>query len=337
MYADTHNEQNHELSIEEERISNLLKRAEQAYEENDSTVVSQCCEEIIVLDPDNYKANVLMAKFGGWDSRLYDFDLNVILRAIKHALSLTEHGKEYSVASDIYVERKRQLALRLDAALMMPSYQGSKTVHQIMMDWKKLLTDIPYLSPGLIQNELNLCSNLCLRSKMGIMPGDRLVYSAYATFNKKVPYGDTFREALSQRIEREKELQEQRITSSLQKVEELIGTNQLRVACGEYSPKEEKTALEESLDELYTQLSDLEKGSEKTLYESQLQELRQQLDTMKPYKIFKRQTINTQIQSLEKKLSELDSGNELMAQPLKTQISKLEARLSDLKKEAAGE
>lgn len=311
-------------------IEDLLKKAQSAYKEDNSNAVSEYCEQIFSLDPENYEAWVLMAKFGGWDSQLYSFDLNYALRCAKHSLSLTEDSQKYVVATDIYTDRKHQLALRLDAALMMPSYQGSKEVHQIMMDWKNILVNLPNLSPALIQNEVNICSNLCLRSKMGVMPGDRLVYSAYATFNKKKPYNETFTEALASRIKREKMLEDQRISNSLKRIEELIKSNQELVKSGKLTSQEEGEIIRLNIGELRAQLEAIEANSEKKLYVDQLEELERQLLSVKPYKIFKKQMINSQIKTIQEKLKEISSEIELTVNPIKAQMQILEARLYEI-------
>lgn len=313
-------------------ITKLIEKAKAAYKEGNSSVVCECCEQIFLLEPENYEAWILMGKLGGWDSKLYSFDLNYALRCAKHALSLTEDSQKYAVATDIYTERKHQLALRLDAALMMPSYQGSKEVHRTMMDWKNILVDLPNLSPGLIQNEVDTCSNLCLRSKMGLMPGDRLVYSAYATFNNKKPYSETFKEVLASRIEREKTLEDQRVSDSLKKIEELIKTNKELVKGGLLTPQEDKKAIQQNLNELSSKIEEIESNSEKKLYADQLEELERQLKNLKTYKVFKKQMINSQIKSLTEKIDEIESGIDLVVSPIKAQMKMLETRLGEIEK-----
>lgn len=310
--------------------SALLITANEAYESDDSKTVIELCNKILEIEPENRGAWELLGKFGGWDSKLYDFDTDYILRTIKHALGLAPEEEKYDLAADIYTARKRQISLRLEAALMMPSYQGAKQTHQIMMDWKRLLAEIPYLTPGLIESEVTLCSNICTRSKMGIMPNDRLVYTSYATFNHKEPYGETFRKALASRAEKEMEREAGRLASAKKELEERMGTYRARVESGEISAAEEKELLQDELLTLRKQLADVVGMSNEKLYQQQYDELQKQLAELKPYKFFKRAEVNEQLKEVEKKLSQIKTQVETATAKIQPQIDAVEARIAEL-------
>lgn len=310
--------------------SSLLAQAEQAYEADDSKTVIELCNKVLETDPENVDAWKLLGKFGGWDSKLYDFDTDYILRTIKHVIGLVPDESKYDIAADMYTARKRQISLRLEAALMMPSYQGAKQTHQIMMDWKRLLAEIPYLTPGLIESEVTLCSNICTRSKMAVMPNDRLVYTSYATFNHKEPYGDTFRKALASRAEKEMEREAGRLASAKKELEERLAKYKAQVEAGEISVEEEKELLQEEVNLLRKQLSDALGRLNQKLYQQQYDELQNQLAELKPYKFFKRAEVNEQLKAVQEKLDQISSQVEATTARIQPQIDAIEARIAEI-------
>ena len=88
-------------------ISLYINQALDAYKDDDSATVTECCNKVLAIDPENEEAWKLLALFGGWDAKLYDFDTGYILRTINHALGLTPENEKYDVAADIYTARKR--------------------------------------------------------------------------------------------------------------------------------------------------------------------------------------------------------------------------------------
>lgn len=312
-------------------IAESVKKAMAAFEADDSKAVNEYCRQIIDVDPENLEAWKLLAKVDGWDSKLYDFDTDRILRSIKHYLGLIPEQMHYEEAAEIYTVRKRQISLRLEAALMMPSYQGAKQTHQIMMDWKRLLAEIPYLTPSLIKSEVTLCENICTRSKMAFMPNDRLVYTAYATFNRKEPYGETFRKALLSRVEREMQREAQKVSETQKDLEQKLQSYKQKVAAGEITVEEEKDLLKSDLEALRNQLIETSSMSDEKLFQQQYDELQSQLATMKPYKIFKRAELQERIKAVNEKLSQIRTQNESAKAQIQPQIDMIEAKLREIK------
>lgn len=315
-------------SIQTEEIASLLRKAQEAYEADDSTSVSECCNKVLSLNPENAEAWKLLALFGGWDAKLYDFDMGYIMRTINHALSLVPEDKKYDTAADIYTARKRQISLRLEAAIMMPSYQGAKQCHAVMMDWRHLLADIPYLTPDLIESEVTLCGNICTRSKMGVMPNDRLVYTAYATFNHKEPYGETFQKVLAARAEKEMQREAKVLASAKKEVEGRLEKYRAQVEAGELSAQEEKTLLEKEASDLRSQLANIVGMSNRKLYQQQYDELENRLANLKPYKFFKRNEINEQLKAVHEKLGQIDAQIETAKGKIQPQIDAIEERIA---------
>ncbi len=311
-------------------LNDHLAQAHKAYEDNDSKAVVEHCEAILKIDPENKECWILLAKFGGWDSKLFDFDTGTIIRSIKHALSLADEEERYPLASEIYTARKKQISERMEEAMMMPSYTSIKLMHQIMIDWKRLLTDIPYLTRDLLESEIVLCNNLCTRSKMGIMPADRVVYTAYATFNGKESYGEMFRKALENRLQAEEQRENQASKELQKEVEQRLAQYKEQVEKGRLTLKEEKALLEKEIDTLNKEITRIVNMSNKSSYEQQVDELEKQLGALKPYKIMRRKTIETQLAEVRDKLKQIDAQIESSTRALRTQAEMLQSRLNEI-------
>lgn len=308
----------------------VITEAQKAYDAGDSRAFALAIEQALSIDSESPQAWDLRAKFGGWDSKMLELNLEQALRDIAHALDLVPESRRYDAASEIYVARKKQVAEQLEAAMMMPSYMGAKNLHAIMMDWKRLLVEMPYLTPGLIEGEITLCDNLCLRSKMGVMPNDRLVYTAYATFNKKEPYGETFRKALTSRIDRERV----EAMGQLAALQERLDTRQserhaARVS-GELSPEEERSQIERDIAELNEALQTLEGLSDLALYQSQITEMERTLASLKLYKVFKRRELEGQIAALRLQVEEASAQLAESKAPLEARIDALRGCIEEI-------
>ena len=83
-------------------IEAQLARAREAYENDDSKTVSDLCRAVVEVDPNNAEAWELLAKFGGWDSKMYTFDIDFAIDSAKHALALAPENGRYDLASEIY-------------------------------------------------------------------------------------------------------------------------------------------------------------------------------------------------------------------------------------------
>ena len=310
-------------------IQDQLAKAQEAYENDDSQTVSNLCRTVVEVDPDNAQAWELLAKFGGWDSKLYTFDIDFAIDSAKHALALAPENSRYDLASEIYAARKKQIAHILESEMMMPSYTAAKRLHGTMTEWQRLLMEIPYLSASLIEGEISLVENLCLRSKMGIMPGDRLVYTAYASLNGKETYGETFRKGLAARMNKAREEQAEQVNGLIVRAQKRQEEIEAQIAGGAMSKEEERSALRATLALLESAVAGIKDQSNKVIYQQQLDELEQQLAQLKPLKIFKRQELNNQIAVTKEKITEIDAALAETIAPLEAQIESLQARIGE--------
>ena len=310
-------------------IPALLEQAREAYEADDSKAVADLCRQVTELDPDNAEAWDLLAKFGGWDSKLYHFDIDFAIESAEHALSLIPENQRYDAASEIYTARKRQIAKILESEMMMPSYTAAKQLHGTMMEWKRLLQETPYLSVSLLEGEVALCENLCLRSRVGIMPGDRLVYTAYASLNHKETYGETFRKALTARLQREQARQEEQTAAVLKQADERFAALEQTLADAQMDPAERKRLLEGELSTLNEEMAGIADQTNKAVYELQLQELEGQLAALKPLKIFKRQELSGQIAATKEKIAEVQASIDAAVAPLRAHAEAIQQLLGE--------
>ena len=311
-------------------IAELLAQAQAAYENDDSQSVANLCREVLDADPDNAQAWLLLAKFGGWDSKLYGFDVGFAIDAAKHALELVPETTRHDAAADIYTARKRQIGKILESEMMMPSYTAAKQLHGTMGEWQRLLVEIPYLTVNLLESEVELVDNLCKRSKLGMMPAERLVYTAYASLNKKESYGETFRKALAGRLSKEQEEQGARIEQMLEQATERNAELEKLATGATLPPAELKSLLEAELENLDRDIATIADLSNKTLYDQQLEELERQLATVKPYKIFRRQELTGRITETKEKIAQVDAGFKAKVAPLRSYEQALRARISGL-------
>ncbi len=304
-------------------IDEYLQKAQAAYEADDSQAVANLCRAVLDVDPNNAQAWDLLAKFGGWDSKMYVFDIDFAIDSAKHALSLVSEGDRRDAAAEIYTARKRQVAKILESEMMMPSYTAAKQLHGTMMEWKQLLEEIPYLGVGLIEGEVALCNNLCLRSKLGIMPSERLVYTAYMSLNKKESYGETFRKALAKRLADEQGKLTERLSS-------LVEQAKAGLAAFEGEDSEAgRVQLEETLAQLKAAFVELQDQSLEVVYKQRLEELERQMRGLKPMKIFKRKDLETEIAATRERLEQVSAEAEQAVAPLRAQIEAIEQRLAD--------
>lgn len=263
---------------------------------------------------------LLQAKTGYWDPKLFTLDVPAAIAAAHLVCSQIEETEWFQVGTDIYMERKKQIAHQLEAALMMPSYTGAKQLHEVMQAWLAFLMELPCLNASLIESEIILCTNLCTRSKMGFMPNDRLVYTAYTTLNNKESYGDMFKRLLQPRLEQQKSyerhLQEEAQTHS----ELLLDT----VSSQHHSSQKqaEQNVYYHAL--LENDIAKLVNVTNRNYYQQQINELTEQFEKLKPYKIKQRRTITTRIDALEKKIYEIDEKLAPLLSPLYQQLVQLE-------------
>ncbi len=322
--SDIENEQSPQVG--NAQVHNLLVEARAAFDEGAFEKGAKTCSAAVELDPNNVQAWSLLARFGGWDHRQAELNVDLALEAAKRAIRLTPEAQRPQEASDIYAERKKQISEELEAIMMMPSYMGAKKLHAFMESWLRLLKNFPELPPVVIEGEVTLIGNICQRSKLAVMPNDRLVYTAYATFNNKEPYGETFKRELAQRIDVERARKEHELLAAqdranlhLQKVASL-------------SPEAALEQLQADALALQEARESVVGLSGKAGYEQELGQLQQQKASMSPFKVFKKRELDERIAEIQQRLEGLEQENsqtiasfdEVLAR-VNTQIEKLKA------------
>lgn len=197
---------------QKEQISNYLEMAKSALDGEDIDGAVSYCDRILEIDMENYEAWVLKAKSAGWGSSLNNIKVPQALTAAKKAINLAPDDKKFDVAAEIYYAIKAQTVSLLVIAQSMPVLSGPSYIQKVMVQWQAILTGIPYLSKELMEKEIMECQVLCKKSKSAGMPKDRMIFSAYYTYNDNVSYDKMFKTALAEKImleeKREQEFKE---------------------------------------------------------------------------------------------------------------------------------
>lgn len=308
-------------------IDELIRCADTAFKEEDGKKGHACCEEAARREPDNPDVCVLLAKYVGWNPKPYQLDVDAALNAITHALDQLPDSMRYQSAADIYQARKQQIASLLEAELSMPSHTSAVNLQKTMTDWCRLLAETPYLNPDLIDGEVNLVDNLCTRSKMGIMPNDRLVYSAYQALNDKKSYGETFRETLEPVIEQEKLRQKQVQAVILDDAEKRAQTltqwlAQLRTA------DERAARLDAEVAALNEDIETIRSMTNWQFYRNQLDDLEASMGETRSFKLIRQRAMQSQQRELQNKIAAIEKDLDPAIAPLNNQLDRVKAALS---------
>ena len=257
-----------------------------------------CIERLSAVNEDLFE----QACIAGWNEQRCKHDVNAVITSAHALIDGLAWHERYAVAACIYTARKKQLTNAIEAALMTPSYMGSKALHAVFQDWSRMLNGLPCLGSRLLKGEVRLVSNLCKRSKASIMPGDRLIYTAYTTLNQKEDYGTTFARLLGPRIafERQREIDLLRCVNH--DLEDLKDTSVLA-----------NQPLKERLEQERSALLGIT-GAEQWIAE--MGELEELLRTRKPHQLSHKRKINKRLASLRERLSMLDDDTKYAIQQL---------------------
>ncbi len=303
---------------------NLLVKARALVEEGSFEEAASACQAAIELEPENAAAWQLLARYGGWDSRQAELDVGFVLDASKKAVKLTPEGQRSEEAAAEYTERKKQISEELEAIMMMPSYMGAKKLHAFMMDWLRLLKGFPELPPAVIEGEVTLVGNICQRSRLAVMPNDRLVYTAYATFNKKEPYGETFKRELQARVDVERARKEHDLGAVQERVAAHLGKPGMLSAEAELERLHaDKLALQDAKASIIG-LSGV-KG-----YEDELAQVQAKLQAMNVLKLFKKRELQERMAGLSEKIAQLNAENEERMASMDALLAKVDKRIGEL-------
>lgn len=234
---------------------------------------------------------IAVSRSSGWDEEACALDFEDAISAIQRTIALLPGYLRPRVSAEIYVERKRQIAAMIAADFLLPSYSGAKKMHATMLGWEQLLERTPGLSARLLEEEIDLCKSLCRRSKLGIMPNERLVYLAYMQCNGKTSYGDMFQRRLDP-ILKDQEHYEREIETEAGELARAL------VASG--TEADQSVAQRKRLAELQEMIESF-KGIPPCV--AQIEELQRQLSELKPYHFGRRRLIEKRIAELERSIA----------------------------------
>lgn len=319
-----------DLQPKDDELAQCLADAWAALEADDSATLTQRCQRALEIQENNPEAWLLLAKLGGWDSKMHVMDLDFVVDSAKHALELLPESQRFEAANDIYTARKKQIAALLEDEMMMPSWTGAKQLHQTMQDWLRILEETPYLSHDLLEGEITLVENLCQRSKMGIMPADRQVYVAYASLNGKVSYGQMFREALAARLAREEALQDAHRQEVLEELAHRRASYAEWAVSEDASNAARRERLEAELAQVEGEIENIVGQSGRSLLESQLAEMEKQKAKLGRFKVFHRRETDGQIAVVQAKLAKVDAELESATAPFREIAAQIKADLANL-------
>ncbi len=305
-------------------VHNLLVKARALIADDSLEEGARACLSAVELEPENAAAWQLLARYGGWDSRQAELDVSFVLDAAKKAVKLTPEGQRSEEAAAEYTERKKQISEELEAIMMMPSYMGAKKLHAFMMDWLRLLKGFPELPPAVIEGEVTLVGNICQRSRLAVMPNDRLVYTAYATFNKKEPYGETFKRELQARVDVERARKEHELGAVRERVAAHLEKPGMLSAKAELERlRADKLALQDAKASIVG-LSGI-KG-----YEDELAQVQAKLQAMNVLKLFKKRELQERMAGLSERIAQLNAENEERMASMDAMLAKVDKRIGEL-------
>ncbi len=304
-----------------------LAAAKAAYEANDSEAFAIEAQAALDADPENPEAWRYLAEFGCWDAKFYKLDIDFAIDAAKHALRLADESRQFELALEIYDARKRQIAFMLEEALLNLTSKGSARIHEIMQNWLRLLNEIPSLSPEIIEGEITLCENLCRRSRIGIMPSDRMVYTAYMDHNGKEPYGKTFRRMLDERLRQEQAKWDVAAEEARESAKRALAASEehLKADSPDALPllQADAAALQDAIDVLRS-------FTRRGLFERQIEQLEAQRKKLSPFQIMKTRAMVNRIAITKREIAKIDEGIKEDIDPLEERLSEIETKIREL-------
>lgn len=182
------------------QIDNYLSLIISSFDNDNYDDVIKYCEKLIELVPDHAKAKEYRCK--AWaakainiykSSTINDIRFQEFIDSAKKAVKYASENEKTGIAEYIYLEIKKVFNYLLSCANEMPAISAIPKVHNLMLQWGEMLSEVPDLSEELILIEVDKCRRMCEESKRAFLPSKRILYSAYSGYNKKEPYDVTMR------------------------------------------------------------------------------------------------------------------------------------------------
>lgn len=309
----------HSHTFDTKKSETLINDLIAAQEQNNLSSVVKISSIIIEQEPNNILARKLFAMYAGWNQKLCTFNKDQATNAIHDFFQAIPNDSPINDAFEIYFTRKEQLIIAAQAQSDMPSFSNAKALHQTMLLWLHFLKHIPYLSSLILENEIVEIKQICLLSKRSIDPKTRLIYTAYTTFNNKIPYNRTFSICLNDTIRNAKLYEQKRINKILEKVEQY----KKLLHCSPNSLKEQ-TSITNSITQLQIDMKIVESLFGIPYYQRKLDQLNAQLLKCKPFFISYRKRLTRSIQIVEEQLSNAKRSASLQTDPISELVRELE-------------
>lgn len=309
----------HSHTLDTKKSETLINDLIAAQEQNNLSSVVKISSIIIEQEPNNILARKLFAMYAGWNQKLCTFNKDQATNAIHDFFHAIPNDSPINDAFEIYFTRKEQLIIAAQAQSDMPSFSNAKALHQTMLLWLHFLKHIPYLSSLILENEIVEIKQICLLSKRSIDPKTRLIYTAYTTFNDKIPYNGTFSICLNGTIRNAKLYEQKRINKILEKVEQY----KKLLHCSPNSLKEQ-TSITNSITQLQIDMKIVESLFGIPYYQRKLDQLNAQLLKCKPFFISYRKRLTRNIQIVEEQLSNAKRSASLQTDPISELVRELE-------------
>lgn len=310
----------------------LAKQAEEAHGENNTAKMTELCLEALELDPNCRRALSLMARYGGWDAEALELDLDMALNAARKSLELADSEARAYLASKIYYERRDQVAKQLDSVMKVAKGADPADAHAVMATWRRLMKELPYLPAEVMNDEVEICEELCRRSKRSLFPNERVISLAYAKHNDGVSYADELR-SIAQARSGEAEQHEKAALDEVQtRYEACMASYRERSEDAALSPGDERALLTSTLKQLDAILKDLDNISERPIYEEMREKLTKHQERLKSIQLLQARKTASTLETVDAKLAEIDAAFAPIVNPVRAQADELRARLAELKK-----
>ena len=283
-----------------------LEKAAASCSNDDRAMGAECSCKAPSADSRNEETWAMLAEHAGWDSKMCTLDLDKATTAIRRALAADPEGGA-ALAAHVYHARKSQIGLMLEAHSMMPSYESAKHVHETMLAWLRLLEETSPLRCDIVKHEIALCDMMCARSRKSVVPADRLVYVAYASFNRKEGYGATFHRALDARIEEGHARKEALKKDARDRAMHRRISYQAWTDCEQPNLEARRERLIGDAARLQADIRSISGLADTGYYRQQIHELEQRFSVLKELNLMKKHRIKAQIDCLNGKIDRIEN------------------------------
>lgn len=316
-----------------EQIENYLAMARTALESEDTEIAVSYCDRVLEIDRDSYEAWTLKAKVAGWGSTLANIKVPQALTAAKRAVNLAPDSQKYDVAAEVYQSIKAQIIALLQLAQRLGIAAGPNYIHSIMLQWQSVLVGIPHLSLSIMQQEIMECQELCKSSKSAFLPTDRLVYSAYFSYNHNKSYDDMFRESLKDKIEFEQKRKQEAVKKEMEDRKKRFDDYWSEHADEKLSLETERSTLQKKISSYQDEISGIPGGAEKESIQEQINTLNEEKRSLGLFKVKEKKAVQEKIDAANLELKKIVDRMDASKKEIEQKIVPLQRRISEINSE----